>query len=100
MSTTGCYPVIAHDDPVIAPRAILLGHADDQRLQLLGNHGATGSLALCGAIKLLGHELAVPTENGVGLDDRRHFRQRLLAQLLADVGEGPCARHRSSVHDL
>ena len=76
------------DDPVIAPGAILLGHAHDQGLQLLVDRGATRSLALLGAVKLLGHELAVPAENRVGLDDRGHFLQGLLAQLLADLGQG------------
>ena len=41
-----------------------------------------------GAVKLLGHELTVPAKNRVGLDDLRHFFQRLLAELLADVGQG------------
>src|SRR5205807_626531 len=45
------------DDPVIAPRAILLGHADYQSLQLGVDHGATRSLTLRRAVKLLGHEL-------------------------------------------
>jgi hypothetical protein len=41
-----------------------------------------------GAVKLLGHERAVPAENRVGLDDLRHFLQSLLSQPLADLGQG------------
>jgi hypothetical protein len=54
------------------------------------NQGTPWSVALLGAIKLLGHELAVPSKNRVGLDDRGHFLQGLLPELLADLGEG-CA---------
>src|SRR2546427_7256873 len=51
--------------------------------------------ALLRAVKLLGHERAVPAENRVGLDDLRHFLQSLLSQPLADLGEG---RARSEEH--
>src|SRR2546425_11997549 len=57
------------DDAVITPRAIVLSHADDQRLQLWVNRGTPWGFAVFGAITLLGHERAVPAENGVGLDD-------------------------------
>jgi hypothetical protein len=40
-----------------------------------------------GAITLLGHEFAVPAENCVGLDDRRHVLQSLLAQFVANGGQ-------------
>ena len=76
------------DDPIIAPGAILLRHAHHQRLQLLVDRGTARGLALLGAVKLLRHEFAVPAENRVGLDDRGHFLQGLLAQLLADLGQG------------
>jgi hypothetical protein len=76
------------DDSVVAPGAILLGHADDQRFQIRIDRGATGSLALLRAVKFLGDQCAVPAENRIGLDDLRHFQQGLLAQLLADDGEG------------
>src|SRR6516162_233714 len=57
------------DDPVVAPGAVLLGHADDQCLQLLVDRGTTGRLALLRAVKLLGHEPTVPAKNRVRLDD-------------------------------
>src|SRR5215468_1742934 len=76
------------DNPVIAPRAILLGHADNQGLQLWVDLRSSWSLALGGAVELLGHQFAVPAKNRVGFDDRGHFPQGLFTELLADLGEG------------
>src|SRR5262245_33059645 len=76
------------DNPVIAPRTILLGHADNQGLQLWVNLRSSWSLALGGAVELLGHQCAVPAENRLRLDDRRHFLQSLLAQPGANLREG------------
>jgi len=76
------------NDTIIAPGAILPRHAYHQGLQLLVNYGAPWSLAPLGAVTLLGHKLAVPAENRVGLDDRGDFLQGLLAQLLAEVRQG------------
>src|SRR5215510_7439137 len=47
---------------IIAPGTIVLSHADNQGLQLWVYFGTTGSLALGGAIKFLGDELAMPGE--------------------------------------
>src|SRR5712691_241143 len=73
---------------IVAPRTVLVRHANDQRLQLLVNGGSPWALPVFGAIKLLGHELTVPTKNRVGLDDRGHLLQGLLAEFLADCGQG------------
>src|SRR5262249_41885968 len=79
------------DNPVRAPRTILLGHADNQGLQLWVNLRSSWSLALGGAVELLGHQCAVPAENRLRLDDRRHVLQSLLAQPGANLREGlPC----------
>src|SRR5437879_13305587 len=77
----------AHD-PVIAPGAILLGHAHDQGLQLWVNGGTPWDVALCGAITLLGYKCAVPAEDRLGLDDGGDVLQGLLSQLLANLREG------------
>src|SRR2546425_9839546 len=74
-------------DAVIAPRAILLGHADNQGLQLRVDLRSSWRLALLGAVKLLRDERAVPAKNRVGLDDLGHFLESLLAQFLADLGQ-------------
>jgi hypothetical protein len=73
------------DDPVIAPGAILLGDADNQRFELLGDFGAAWRLPLLGAIKLLGDQCAVPAEDRIGLDNGGDFRQRLLTELMANL---------------
>jgi hypothetical protein len=75
-------------DAIVAPRAIFLRQAHHQRLQLRVNRGTSWGLALLGAVTLLGHELTVPGEDGVGCDDLRDFLQGLLAQLLADHRQG------------
>lgn len=77
-------------NPVIAPGAILLCHLHDQVFQLFLDAGATEGFPLRGTIKLLGHQLAMPAQDGVGLRNVRDFLQRLLPQLLAELGSG-CA---------
>src|SRR5262249_5986887 len=77
------------DNPVIAPGAMLLGHTHDQSLQLRVDPRATRSLTLRGAVTLLGHELAVPSEDGIGLDEARHFREGSLAQPLTEFSQRP-----------
>src|SRR5438034_9466480 len=57
------------DDPVIAPGAILLRHADDQRFQLLVNRGSPWCLPLPRTVELLPHKLTPPAKNRVDLHD-------------------------------
>lgn len=84
--TKGIAPVgQSTHNTIITPGAILLRHAHHQGLQLRVDRGSPWSLALPGTIKLLRHKLTVPAEHRVGLDEVGDFRQRLLAQLLADV---------------
>ena len=59
--------------------AMLLRQADDQRFQLRVNRGAPWGLPLPSTVELLRHELAVPAEKRVGLDNLGHFLQGLLA---------------------
>src|SRR5205807_6772882 len=75
------------DDPVIAPRAIVLGHTNNQGLQLLADFGTARRLPLLGAVKFLSDQCAVPGQDRVRLDDLGHLRQRFLAQLLAHLGQ-------------
>lgn len=64
-----------------------MSHADNQGLQLCSDLRTPKGLALLGTIELLGHQLAVPSENRVGCDDAGDLPQRLLAQLLANLGQ-------------
>ena len=63
---------------IIAPRAVLLCHTHHQGLQPVVDRGAAPSLALLGAIKLLGREFAVPAENRIGCDNLGDFFQACL----------------------
>jgi hypothetical protein len=50
--------------------------------------GAAEGLSLLGAIKLLGHQFAVPGENRIRFDHRGQLFECLLAKLYTDLGEG------------
>src|SRR3989441_12946276 len=75
-------------DPVVAPRTIFLGHADNQGLQISGNFWTAWRRPPLRTIKLLGDQGAVPAEDSIGLDDSGDFRERLLPQLVADLRQG------------
>src|SRR5262249_10811058 len=72
-------------DAIIAPRAILLGHAHHQRLQLLADLWPPKSLTRLGAVKLLSNQGAVPGQDRIGCDEGRNLCQRPLAQLLPNL---------------
>jgi len=76
------------DDPVIAPGAILSGHPNYESLDLLVNAGTSNRRTGLYVATLLGGKLAVPGQDGVGLDKRRDLFQGLLAELLAKLSEG------------
>lgn len=73
---------------VIAPAAIRLGHLYDQVFHVLLDAGTPPRLTLIGAIELLCDQLAMPAQNRVGLGSLRDFFSRLLAQFLANLGQG------------
>jgi hypothetical protein len=59
-------------DAAIAPLAVFFGHAHDQSFQLVGRARPSRS-ALAAAVVLLGNQLSVPREQGLGRDDGRHL---------------------------
>jgi len=63
------------DNAVIAPRAVLAGHAHHELFQLLGDAGTSDRLTLRRTDLVLVHELAVPSEDGVRLRNRRDLLQ-------------------------
>lgn len=77
-----------------------MGHPEHQLFQIGVDPWMSDRRAMRGAIKLLGHQCAMPRQNGVGFDDAGDFIERLFAQLLADrsqcyafrVGELDAAR--------
>jgi hypothetical protein len=77
---------------VIAPGAILPGHAGDQHFEILIDLRSFESLVQLGAIKLHDNQLAMPYQDDLWCDDRSHLCQRLLSQALADLSQcGPLA---------
>src|SRR6267378_8288031 len=75
-------------DAVIAPRAVLPGHAHHQVLYLLRRAGTADCLASLGAIALVFDEPAVPGEDGCRLHNGSDLLKRLLAQLHTNLGKG------------
>jgi hypothetical protein len=72
-------------DRIIAPAAIFLRHTDDQVFQRLINPGSSQRLALLGAVELLGHKFPVLRQDRLRCDNCGDFRQRLFAQLPANL---------------
>ncbi len=72
---------------VITPTAILLGHFHDEVFEFFVDSGAAHGLTLLGAIKFLGHQIAMPGQNRVGFNDVGNLRQGLFTQPLADLSQ-------------
>src|SRR5215468_809823 len=66
-----------HRTTVWCGATILPSDADNQRFQLLVDGRTAWRLPLLRTIKLFGDQFAMPGEDGVRFNDRRHFRQRL-----------------------
>jgi hypothetical protein len=74
-------------DPVIAPVTVLLGHANDQLLNLcLDSRSARAATGL-GAIEFAGDELAVPGQDGVWPGYIGHLGKSLAAQSMTDLAQ-------------
>jgi hypothetical protein len=74
-------------NPVVAPTGILFGHLHDQRLQFRFDSRPARVPAVLGAIELLGNELPVPGQNGVGFGHAGDFGQEFAAESLADFSQ-------------
>jgi hypothetical protein len=72
---------------VIPPRAILAGHAHHEVFPLLGDAGTSDRWTLRRTDIVLVHELAVPSEDGVRLRNRRDLLQCLSAQFVANLSQ-------------
>lgn len=72
------------DEAIVAPRAVLSRHLHHQLCQLRVDPRPSKELAVLGAVKPPGHQLAVPSQDRVWLDDAGHFCEGLLAELFAD----------------
>jgi len=67
-------------DPSIAPGRIFFGHLDHELLDLLSDTRSATRSSLRIPIKLVGDQLLVPPQEGVGSDKGRHVLQALAAE--------------------
>src|SRR5262249_46677690 len=70
---------------VIAPVPVLLGHANDQLLNLSLDPRPAGAPARLRAIKLAGDKFAVPSQNGVRPRHIGHLGEALAGQAMTDL---------------
>jgi hypothetical protein len=71
---------------VIAPATIFFCHLHNQVFEFLVNSGSSKKFALLRAIEFVSGELAVPTEDRVGLNHMSNFFKGFLPQFLTDLG--------------
>jgi len=67
-------------DPVLAPGGIFTGHPQKEFDGLFGDRRAPEYLAAIAVIPLLGHQLPMPTKDGVGCHDGGDLLQGLATQ--------------------
>src|SRR6266511_2975217 len=71
-------------NPVITPVTVLLGHANDQLLDLSADPRPAGASTGLRAIEFASHQLAVPGQDGVRSGYMRHLAENLAAQSMTD----------------
>ncbi len=74
-------------NPVITPVTVLLGHANDQLLDLSLDPRSAGASTGLRAIEFAGDQLAVPSQDGVRLRHTGHLAENLAAQSMADLAQ-------------
>ena len=74
-------------DAIVAPIAILASHTDDQVRDLSADSRSSRIGAVFGTIKLLGDQLAIPTQDGLRFRDQGDLLQRLTSEPLPDRGQ-------------
>ena len=76
-------------DADVAPGRILAGHAQDQLDNLRSDSWSPRGLAAIAEVPLLGHELPVPAQDGVGGEGGADFAENLSAEDLALDRQAP-----------
>src|SRR5262249_31698198 len=74
-------------NPVIAPIPVLLGHADDQLLDLSADPRRARSLTGLRAIEFAGHHFAVPSQDRVWSGHSRHLSESLAPQTMTELAQ-------------
>src|SRR5262249_40614429 len=85
-------------DPIVAPRPVLLGHADDQGLDLRADLWPSRRGAHLGSIELAGDQTTVPAENRLRLGDTGDIGEQLPAEPFTDFSK--CRRSESESRTL
>src|SRR5262249_45735429 len=73
--------------PVITPVMVLLGHANDQLLNLSLDPRPAGASTGPRAIEFAGHELAVPGQDSLRPGHIGHLAKNLVAQSMTELAE-------------
>jgi hypothetical protein len=74
-------------DPIVTPTAVLLGHADDQRLDLRADAQPARLAAMLGPIELAGDQATIPAEKRLGLGDTGNIGEELPAEPFTDFSK-------------
>ena len=85
-------------DPIVAPAAVLLRHANDQRFDLGLDARPSWIGTMFGSIELTGDQATVPTENRLGLGDTRDIGKEVAAEPFANFSQ--CAPLRVGEPDF
>jgi hypothetical protein len=72
---------------VVPPTAVLLSHPDNESFQLRIDSPAWRDSSALGSVELLGNEVPVPSQNGVGFGHAGHLVQTFAAESFPDLGE-------------
>ncbi len=73
--------------PIVPPGAVLLGHADDERLDLRADSRPSWIRAMLRSIELASDETPTPGENRFGFRDTGHLRKKLPPKAFADLSQ-------------
>jgi hypothetical protein len=72
---------------VVPPTAVLLSHPDNESFQRRIDSPAWRDSSALGSVELLGNEVPVPSQNGVGIGHAGHLVQTFAAESFPDLGE-------------
>src|SRR5262249_14514569 len=74
-------------DAIVAPTAVLLGHADDQRFHLSAGSRASRIGAMLGSIEFASDQTTIPAENRFGLGNTGYIGEQLAGKPLANFSK-------------
>jgi hypothetical protein len=74
-------------DATVTPAGVLLGHAHDQLLDLLGDTRSAKRSSRLAPVKLLGDQALIPAHEGIGRHESCHLFEALAAEGMGQRGE-------------